>query len=80
MPFAKSGATPATSIPVTVYNLVQGKLRESPIPQECPKRKKVLPLPAVAIPRKDSNLKLQSLPQPHRTGKTPHGLIPCQLP
>ena len=70
MPVAKSMATAATSMHVTVYNLVQGKFKESP------KRKKVLLPPTVTPLRKDSNQKLQ----PHRTGKIPYGLILYQLP
>ena len=38
-PVAKSAAMAATSISVTVYNLVQGKFEWSPILQESPKRK-----------------------------------------
>ena len=79
MQVAKLAAMGTTSIPVTWYNLAQGKFERIPYPTR-KLQEKVFPLPAVTIPRKDSNLKLQLPPQPHRRGKIPHGLIPCQLP
>ena len=80
MPVAKSAAMAATSIPVTVYNLVQGKFEGIPYPTGKPQKEEGPLAPSCSNPRKDSNWKLQSLPQPNRTGNIPHGLIPYQLP
>ena len=76
IPVTKSTAMAATSIPVTMYNLVQGKFEGIPYPTEKPQEEEGPLPPAVTLPRKDSNLR----PQPHKTGKIPHALILCQLP
>ena len=76
MPVAKSAAM---TIPVTVYNLAQGKFKEIHYSTRKFQEGEGSPPPAVTISR-SSNLKLQLLPQPHRTERTPHGLIPYQHP
>ena len=78
MPVAKPVTTIAKSIPVTVYNLVQGKFKEIPYPVGKSLEEEGPSAPLVAIPLWSSNPMLQPLPQPHRTKRTPHGQIPCQ--
>ena len=68
MPVAKSAAT---SIPVTVYNLAQGKFEGIPYPTGRSQVEENPSAPNCNMPSHNSNLKLQ----PHRTGKIPHGLI-----
>ena len=80
MPVAKQVTATATLIPVTVYNLAQGKFRGIPYPTRKPQEERIPLHPAVTIPLWSSNPKLQALPQPHRTGRTANGLIPCKLP
>ena len=75
MPVVKSAAT---STPGTVYNLAQGKFDRIPTPQEGPKWKKILLLPAAIHPNKGNSLKQPPMSQPCRSERTPHGLTPCQ--
>ena len=78
MPVVKLATMIAKFIPVTVYNLAQGKFKEIPYPERKSQRKKAPPPPVVTVPLWNSNPKLQPLPQPCRTERTPHGQIPCQ--
>ena len=80
MPVAKpETATAKTSLlPVTVYNLAQGKFKEIPYPTRKSQEEKAPLPPVVTIPLRTSNLKLQPLQQACRTERTPHGQIPCQ--
>ena len=71
---ARSAAN--TAIPVTVYNLIQGKFKGIPYPTKRPQVEEGPSTPVVTIPLWSSNPELQ----PHRTGRKPHGLILCQLP
>ena len=70
----------ATSIPVTVYNLAQGRFEGSPTPQESPKWKKILPPPSCNMLNKGNNLKPYPLSQPSMSERIPHGLTLCQSP
>ena len=66
----------APFIPVTVYNLAQGKFKGITYPQEGPKWKKIL-LPQAAIcPNQGNNLELYPISQPSRSDRTAHGLTP----
>ena len=77
MPMVKSVAT---SIPVTVYNLAQGKFEGIPYPTRRPPVEDNSLPPAVVHPNKGNNLKLYPMPKPSRSEKTPHGLTPYQPP
>ena len=76
---ARTTATTATEIPATVYNLEQGKFKGIPYPTKRLEEEEGPHTPAVTSPLWSSNPKLQPLSQPHITGRTPHGLIPCLL-
>ena len=80
MPVTKpaTATTKPSLIPVTVYNLAQGKFKEIPYPTRKSQEEEGPSTPAVTIPQKYSSQKLQPLLQPNRPEGTPHGQIQCQ--
>ena len=63
----------AKSIPVTVYNLAQGKFKGIPYPTRSSQEEEGPSLPSGDNPLRISNPKLQ----PHKPERTPHDQIPC---
>ena len=77
MPVVKSAAM---SIPVTVYNLAQGKFEGIPYPSGRFQVEGSPSTPAAICPSKGNNLKPHLLSQPAKSERTPHGLTTCQPP
>ena len=70
----------AASIPVTVYNLAQGKFEGIPNPTGRPQAEENPSTPAAVQPNKGHNLKLDPVPQSSRLERMPLGLTPYQPP
>ena len=66
----------ATSIPVTVYNVAQGKFEGNPYLEGRPQVEENSSTPNCNPPQPEA----APMPQPLRSEKTPLGLTPCQPP
>ena len=78
MPVAKPATTIAKSIPVTIYNLSQGKFKGIPYPVGKSQKKEGPSTPSGDNLLQSSNPKLHPMSQPWRMERTPHGQILCQ--
>ena len=78
MPVTWPATTTAKSIPMTVYNLAQGKFKGIPYPTRRSQEEGGPSYPSSNNPMRSSNPKLKPLPQPHKPERKPIGQTLCQ--
>ena len=75
IPVTRPTTATTNSIPVTVYNLAQGKFKGISYTTRKSQGEGGFSFPIGNSPSKEQHPKLQPLPQPHRAERTPHGQV-----